>query len=30
MLAAHNGHSETAQLLLQNGAKIEEKTNVSR
>ena len=30
MLAALNGHSETVQLLLQNGAKIEEKENVSR
>ena len=30
MIAAQNGHSETVELLLQNGAKIEEKTNVSR
>ena len=30
MLAAQNGHSETVQLLLQNGANIEEKSNVSR
>ena len=30
MLAAQNGHSETVQLLLQNGANIEEKEKVSR
>ena len=30
MLAAQNGHSETVRLLLQNGAKIEEKSKVSR
>ena len=30
MIAAQMGHSETVQLLLQNGAKLEEKKNVSR
>ena len=30
MIAAHNGHSETVQLLLQNGANIEEKEEVSK
>ena len=30
MLAAQFGHHEIAQLLLQSGAEIEEKDNVSR
>ena len=30
MIAAQNGHSETVRLLLQKGAKIEEKSKVSR
>ena len=30
MIAAQDGHSDTVQLLLQNGANIEEKENVSR